>query len=128
MSLKVFQSYGKAADADVLTLGLSVASKMTNNPYFAHPPGDLTALQVDLEMFSKAIVESVDGSRKVIAEKVKLRQTIIKRLRLLGHYVEAISNDDVAALMSSVAADFALPLRLRSRQGPILPSYFCASP
>ena len=32
MSLKVFQNYGRATDADVLTLGLSIAPKMTNNP------------------------------------------------------------------------------------------------
>ena len=101
MSLKVFQSYGKAADAGVLTLGLSVASKMTNNPHFVNPPVDLAALHVDLETFSKAIVESLDGSKKVIAEKAKLRQTIIKWLRLLGHYVEATSNDDVAVVTSS---------------------------
>ena len=101
MSLKVFQGYGKAADADVLTLGLSVASKMTNNPHFVNPPVDLAALQSDLETFSKAMVESLDGSKKVIADKVKLRQTIVKWLRLLGHYVEATSNDDVAAVTSS---------------------------
>ena len=101
MSLKVFQNYGKAADADVLTLGLSVASKMTNNPHFVNPPVDLAALQADLETFSKGIVESLDGSKKVIAEKVKLRQTIVKWLRLLGHYVEAASHDDVAVVTSS---------------------------
>ena len=44
MSLKVFQSYGRAADADVLTFGLSVASKMTDNPHFVNPPIDLAGL------------------------------------------------------------------------------------
>ena len=99
MSLKVFQSNGKSAGADVLTFGLSVASKMTNNPHFVNPPVELTALQSDLNTFSKAIVESLDGS-KVIADKVKLRQTIVKWLRLLGHYVEATSHDDVAVTSS----------------------------
>ena len=101
MSLKVFQNYAKTADADVLTLGLSVTSKMPNDPRFARPPVDLAELQKDLEKFSKAIVESLDGSKKVIAEKTKLRQEIIKWLRLLGHYVEAISNDDAAVMVSS---------------------------
>ena len=96
MSLKVFQNCGKSTDADLLAFGLSVASKMTNNPHFANPPGDLAVLQSDLEKFSTAIVESLDGSRKVIAEKTKLRQTIVKGLRLLGHYVEATSDEDAA--------------------------------
>ncbi|HYR91259.1 MAG TPA: fibronectin type III domain-containing protein [Terriglobia bacterium] len=101
MSLKVFQNYGKAADADLLALGLSIVSKMTNNPHFVNPPVDLAALKLDLETFSNAIVESLDGSKKVMADKAKLQQTIVKRLRLLGHYVEANSNDDVAVVTSS---------------------------
>ena len=100
MSLKVFHSYVKAADADVLTLGLSVTSKMTNHPHFVNPPVDLAGLQSDLEAFSKAIVESLDGSKRVIAERKKFRQEIVKWLRLLGHYVEATSND-VAVVTSS---------------------------
>jgi hypothetical protein len=96
MSLKVFQNYGKAADADLVVLGLSIVSKMTNHPHFVNPPVDLAALKPDLETLSNAIVESLDGSKKVIADKAKLQQTIVKRLRLLGHYVEANSNDDVA--------------------------------
>ena len=101
MSLKVSQGYSRAGDADVLTLGLSVASKMTGNPHFANPPVDLTGLQKDLETFSNAIVESLDGSKRVIAEKAKLRQEIVKWLRLLGHYVEATSNDDPTVVTSS---------------------------
>jgi len=98
--MKVIQNYGRSADADVLTLGRSVTSKMTNNPHFAGPPVDLQALQEDLETFSKAIVESLDGSKRVIAERKKFRQEIVKWLRLLGHYVEATSND-VAVVTSS---------------------------
>ena len=45
MSLKVFQNYGKATDADVLTLGLSIAPKMTNKPNFGNPPVDRAVLQ-----------------------------------------------------------------------------------
>jgi hypothetical protein len=101
MSLKVFQNYGKAADADLVALGLSIVPKMTNHPHFVNPPVDLAALKPDLETFSNAIVESLDGSKKVIADKAKLQQTIVKRLRLLGHYVEANSNDDVAVVTSS---------------------------
>jgi hypothetical protein len=66
-----------------------------------NPPVDLAALKPDLETLSNAIVESLDGSKKVIADKAKLQQTIVKRLRLLGHYVEANSNDDVAVVTSS---------------------------
>jgi hypothetical protein len=60
----------------------------------------LTALQKDLETFSRAIVESLDGSKKVITEKAKLRQEVIKWLRLLGHYVVATSEDPAAVTSS----------------------------
>jgi hypothetical protein len=101
MSLKVSQSYSGEADSDVLTFGLSVVSNMNHNLRFENLPVDLATLQSDLEKFSTVIVESLDGSKRVLAEKTKLRQSIIKRLRLLGHFVEATCNDDPAAVMSS---------------------------
>src|SRR6266576_2530271 len=68
MSLKVSQNYGMR-DADVLAFGLSVVSKMTDNPHFPTPPVDLAVLHADLEKFSTAIIESLDGSKRGIAEK-----------------------------------------------------------
>ena len=101
MSLKVSQNFTRSGDADVLAFGLSVVSKMTDNPHFPTPPVDLAVLHADLEKFSTTIIESLDGSKRVIAERTKLRQSIVKRLRLLGHYVEATCNDDVVAVTSS---------------------------
>jgi hypothetical protein len=43
----------------------------------------------------------LDGSKKVIAQKNKQREVVIKNLRLLARYVEVASNGDMAVFLTS---------------------------
>jgi len=45
--------------------------------------------------------QALDGSKKVIAEKNKQREVVIKMLRLLGRYVEITCKEDMAIFKSS---------------------------
>jgi hypothetical protein len=65
------------------------------------PPVDLATLKANIESFHALIVEALDGSRKVIAQKNKQREAVIKMLRLLGRYVEVTSDGDMAIFTSS---------------------------
>src|SRR3989454_12556138 len=47
------------------------------------------------------MAESLDGSKKVIAEKKKQKEVVVKKLRLLGRYVEKTCKNDMAIFMSS---------------------------
>ena len=64
-------------------------------------PVDLATLKTNIESFSALIAESLDGSKKVIAEKNKQRQVVITTLRLLGRYVEGACKNDMAIFQTS---------------------------
>lgn len=74
---------------------------MTGNSNLSTPPVDLATLKANIESFHALIVEALDGSRKVIAQKNKQREAVIKMLRLLGRYVEVTSDGDMAIFTSS---------------------------
>jgi hypothetical protein len=74
---------------------------MTGNPHFPNPPVDLAVLKAALEAFSALIAAALDESRKVIAEKNKQREEVIRMLRLLGRYVEVTCKDDMAMFETS---------------------------
>ena len=74
---------------------------MTGNANFSNPPVDLAVLKSDIESLSALMVEAQDGSKRVIAAKNKQRDVIVKKLRLLGRYVEVHCNNDPAIFKSS---------------------------
>jgi len=56
-----------------MTRGTAVVTKMTGNSNFQNPPVDLVGLKADIDVLSVLMAESLDGSKKVIAEKKKAR-------------------------------------------------------
>jgi hypothetical protein len=73
---------------------------MTGNPAFPHPPVDLALLKAALEGLSIAIGEAIDGGKKAVVEKARQRESVVKMLRTLSHYVESVSTE-VTTLLSS---------------------------
>jgi hypothetical protein len=88
-------------DQSVVSLATGVCSGMTGNSYFTTPPADLTVLKTNTDTLNLLIAESMDGSKKVISEKNKQRQVVIKMLKLLARYVEVMSDNDPAKFNSS---------------------------
>jgi hypothetical protein len=74
---------------------------MTGNTNFPNPPVDMAAFKTAVDSFSTLITEALDGSKKVIAQKNKQREAVIKMVRLLGRYVEITSNGDMAVFQTS---------------------------
>src|SRR6516162_231171 len=98
--IKPLEGYTVMSDADIVQRGTAVDTGMTGNSNFPNSPVDLAALKTNLESLSALMAEAQDGSKKVIAQKDKQREAVIKMLRLLGRYVEVTSNGDMAIFTS----------------------------
>ncbi len=48
---------------------------------FADPPVDLVVLKTDIDTFSALVAEAQDGSKKIIVEKKKERDVVVRKLR-----------------------------------------------
>src|SRR5438094_5289650 len=99
--IKPLDGFSNVADADVVSRCTNIQTSMTGNPHFPNPPVDLAGLKTAIDAFSALIAQALDGSKKVIAEKHKQREVVIKLVRLLGRYVEVTSNGDMAAFQTS---------------------------
>ena len=99
--IRPLENYTSLSDQDVVSLSTAVGGGMTGNPHFTTLPVDLTVLKTNTVTFNDLISQAMDGSKKVISEKNKQRQVIIKMLRLLARYVEIVSDNDPAVFNTS---------------------------
>jgi hypothetical protein len=99
--IRPLEGYTSMTDADIIARATAVVTGMTGNSNFPNPPVDLVAFKTDIDSLSALIPQAMDGSKKIIAEKNKQRQVVIKPLRLLGRFVEVHSNGDEAIFKSS---------------------------
>jgi hypothetical protein len=99
--IKPLEGYTAMSDDDVVSRVTAVVTGLTGNSHFLILPVDLVTLKADVESFHALIVEAQDGSRKVIAQRNKQREAVIKMLRLLARYVEITSDGDMAVFTSS---------------------------
>jgi hypothetical protein len=99
--IKPIENFTRVTDGDVVARATAVQTAMTGNANFANPPVDLMLFKTAIDLFNALIAEALDRSKKVIAQKNKQRQTVIKDLRLLGRYVEVTSNGDPSIFQTS---------------------------
>jgi hypothetical protein len=99
--IKALDGFSKANDNDVINRGIAVQTGMNGNPNFPTPPVDLAVLKTNIDSLSTFVSESLDGSKKVIAQKNKQRDTVTEMLRLLARYVEVACKNDMAIFQSS---------------------------
>ena len=72
-------------------------------------------------MFTVLVTDAEDGGKRAIAAKKKQRAEMVKQYTLLGHYVEAVSNDDPAVFHTS---GFILAPTTRTPPQPLPPASF----
>jgi len=99
--IKPLEGYTAMSDDDVVSRGTAVVTGLTGNTHFTTLPVDLVTLKANVDSFHALTVEAQDGSRKVITQKNKQREAVIKMLRLLARYVEITSDGDLANFTSS---------------------------
>jgi hypothetical protein len=88
-----------------------VHDHLDGNPAFPILPVDMTTFKSGIDLFNTLVTDAADGGKKAISAKNKQREAMIKQLTLLGHYVEAAANDDLATFNTSgfVAAPTRIP-------------------
>jgi hypothetical protein len=99
--IRISLGFRRMQDAALLARSIAVQSGMTGNGNFPAPPVDLATLKTANDNFSAAISASLDGGRKVVTEKNKHREALIKMLRQLATYVEANFKEELAILTTS---------------------------
>src|SRR5438046_1923677 len=99
--LKALDGFSRESDNGVVVRATAVYEGTNGNPNFKKLPFDLAEMKTDIDKFSGSVVTALDGSKKAIAEKNKLRDAVIKKVRLLARYVEAECQEDIAVFKSS---------------------------
>lgn len=99
--LKALLGFHGTADADLIQQLLTVHKGMDGNPAFSKPPVDMAVFKSGIDTLAVLVTDAADGGKKAIAAKNKQREVMIRHVALLGHYVEAASNDDPATFSTS---------------------------
>ena len=99
--LKALLGFHGTSDADLLKQLHSVHEGMNGNPKFPAPPVDMTIFKSGIDLFNTLVTDAEDGGRKAKSAKNKQREVMIKQVTLLGHYVEAACDDDLATFNTS---------------------------
>src|SRR5258708_34970984 len=101
VTIKPLEGYTAMPDPDVVHRGTAVQTGLTGNSNFQNLPVDLAVLKTNIDSFSALIAEALDGSKKVIAQKNKQREAVVKMLLVLGRFVQVHSDGDRAIFTSS---------------------------
>jgi len=88
-------------DSEVVKTLTVTYNGLLNNPAFPNTPVDLAVYKAGIDSFAALVVDAEDGGTKAIKAKDKQRVEVIRMYTLLGHYVEAACNDDVATFNTS---------------------------
>ena len=119
--IKAKLGFHGVSDSDTLTAGNTAYSGCLNNTAFPNPPVPLATFRQDLDNFSELIVDAQDGGKKSVSAKNKQRAEVIRVYTLLGHYVEATCNGDLATFNSS---GFTAASTTKTAPQPLAPAQF----
>jgi hypothetical protein len=89
------------SDPDLLKQLNIVHDRLDGNPAFPNPTIDLATFKTGIDRLTVLVSNAADGGKKVISEKNKQRQVLVKMYGKLGHYVEDASDDDPVTFNSS---------------------------
>ncbi|QQS29583.1 MAG: fibronectin type III domain-containing protein [Sphingobacteriales bacterium] len=101
IKFKIYLAFYRLADALLILLVQRIIGMMTGNPNFATPSPTLASVTTLLDNFITACVNAADGGKTLTAIKRQQRALLTAQLRLLASYVENISNNDEAVILSS---------------------------
>ena len=99
--IKAKLGFHRVPDTNVLKAGNTAYEGLFNNSAYPNTPVPLQDFRQALDSFSALIVASEDGGKKAISAKQNQRAVVIKLYTLLGHYVEAACDNDLAKFNTS---------------------------
>ena len=101
MIVKTSLAFASLSDADLDNFARAVHDGLTGNPAFPSPPVTLASLQTAISDLTAKVAAAKAGGPFDTAAKNSARQTLVGMLLELAAYVEMISNNDEALLLSS---------------------------
>ena len=119
--IKAILGFHGVSDSDVLKAGNTAYDGLFNNPAYPNPSVPLPIFRQGLDSFGALIVDAEDGGKKSVSAKNKQRAEVIKMYELLGHYVEATCNEDLAVFNTS---GFTAASQTRTPPQPLAPAMF----
>jgi len=119
--IKAKVGFHGVSDTEVLKAGNTAYSGLLNNPAYPNTPIVLPDFRQALDSFSASIVDAEDGGKKAISAKHNQRAVVIKMYALLGHYVEAMCNNDLATFNTS---GFTAASKTRTQPQPLVQAKF----
>ena len=100
--IKPFLAITDLPDGDVLHRLISVHDGMLKNPAYTTPPVDMAGFKAVIDAYTTAAAAAQhDGGKNAVTERDKRRAEAIYMYRLLGHYVEVASKNDMNTFVSS---------------------------
>ena len=99
--IKAKLGFHDVLDSDALQQFNAVLQGLKGNLAYPTPPVDLVTYEKGVDSFGMLLTDAQDGGKKAISAKDKQRVAMIKMYTLLGHYVEAACNDDLATFNTS---------------------------
>ena len=99
--VSVDYSINKYGDNELITEGLSIVKKMTDNSSYPTPTPTLTVLSDAIKAFSDAKADAAGGSVTLTAEKNEKREIVEALLGEMGVYVQAASGGVASVILSS---------------------------
>src|SRR2546423_9424212 len=100
--IKPFLAINGLPDGDVLHRLISAHDGILNNPAYPIPPVDMPTFKGVIDAYNTAAAAAQhDGGKNAVTERDKLRAEAIHMYRLLGHYVETTSKNDMNTFVSS---------------------------
>lgn len=100
-TFKTSLSFGSLPDADLVEFTDTIITKMTGNPAFTTPAVPLPVLTTKKMEFLDSIVAASQGGLGFTAAKDAERDELLPLLRTQASYVQTVSNDDAAVILSS---------------------------
>jgi len=100
--IKPFLAINDLSDGDVLQRLTSAHDGMLNNLAYPTPPVDMPTFKGVIDAYNTAAASAQhDGGKNAVTERDKLRADALHMYRLLGHYVETASKNDMNTFVSS---------------------------
>ena len=94
-------SFGKLADANLVTKTNQILASMTGNTNYPTPTPTLPVVQAAATAFSSALTAAADGGRTKTAEKNAARTVLLGLLRNLALFVQQHCHEDLVLLLTS---------------------------
>jgi hypothetical protein len=102
--VKAKVDWNRADAKTVVSTGRNVISGMGSGmgpTLFPAPPVSIETLRSMVDNLDALVTEAFDGSRKVIAQRNKQRDIVVRMLERDAHYVEDNCDDDIANFLIS---------------------------